>query len=164
MEQMIYTFEAKTIDGKIVNFEKYKGKVLLVVNTATECGFTKQFGGLQTLYDTYNDKGLEILAFPCNQFANQEPRKEEEISQFCKSNYGVSFQMFSKIDVNGKNAHPLFKYLAKELPGMLNMKFLKWNFTKFLIDSKGTPIERFSPSTSPEKLAIHIEKLLKSNK
>ena len=157
MEKNIYTFSVKDAKGQTLSMSNFKGKVLLIVNTATECGFTKQFGGLQELYEKYQSKGLEILAFPCNQFANQEPRSEEEISSFCKMNYGVTFPLFSKIDVNGSKAHPLFSYLTSELPGLLNMKFIKWNFTKFLIDREGNPVERYSP---PEKIAAHIEKIL----
>jgi len=156
----IYDFSAKLNNGKTIKISDYKGKLLLVVNTASKCGFTKQYEGLQNLYNTYKDKGLEILAFPCNQFGAQEPGTSEEISNFCKMNYGVTFPIFEKIDVNGENAHPLFKFLAAKLPGILNTKFLKWNFTKFLIAKDGTPLERYSPSTTPENLEKDIQKLL----
>jgi len=139
--------------------DRYRGKVVLVVNTASHCGFTPQYEGLQRLYETYRDRGLEILGFPCNQFGHQEPGTDEEIGEFCRVNYGVTFQMFSKIDVNGDGAHPLFVYLKKELPGKLG-KNIKWNFTKFLIDSHGMPFKRYGSSTKPEKLVPDIEALL----
>lgn len=162
MSKTIYDFSAKTNDGKLHNLSEYQGKVLLIVNTASQCGFTKQYKGLQELYETYHDKGFEILAFPCNQFANQEPGSNDEISNFCKRNYGVTFQLFDKIDVNGKNAHPLFAFLAAELPGLLNTKFIKWNFTKFLINQQGEPVKRYSPSTPPEKIENDIVGILKT--
>lgn len=155
----IYQFSAKTIDGKEKTLEDYKGKVLLIVNTASECGFTPQFEGLQKLYEKYRDQGLEILGFPCNQFGGQDPGSDEEISHFCQSNYGVSFQMFSKIDVNGENAHPLYKYLTQEVKGLLSEK-IKWNFTKFLVDKNGEVIDRFAPQKKPESIEKEIEKLL----
>lgn len=161
MSQAIYDFKATTIQKKEIELSAYKGKVLLIVNTASKCGFTKQYEGLQKLYTDYQKEGFEILAFPCNQFAGQEPGTESDISQFCQKNYGVTFQLFSKIEVNGKNAHPLFTYLAAELPGLLNMKFIKWNFTKFLIDKNGKPYKRYSPSTPPEKIETDIQNLLK---
>jgi glutathione peroxidase len=138
--------------------DKYKGKVVLVVNTASKCGFTPQYEGLEKLHEEYKGKGLEILGFPCNQFAGQEPGGKDEI-ETCLLNYGVDFQMFDKIDVNGKNAHPIFKYLKKELPGTLGGR-IKWNFTKFLIDKDGNPVKRFAPSTKPEKIEIDIRELL----
>lgn len=155
----IYQFSANTIDGKEKSLEEYKGKVVLIVNTASECGFTPQFEGLQKLYEKYRDQGLEILGFPCNQFGGQDPGSDEEIAHFCQSNYGVSFQMFSKIDVNGENAHPLYKFLTQEAKGLLSEK-IKWNFTKFLVDRNGKVIDRFSPQKKPESIEKEIEKLL----
>ena len=154
-----YDFTVKDLQGKEVNLERYKGKAVLVVNTASECGLTPQFEGLEALYQKYKDQGLEILGFPCNQFGNQEPGDEKSIAEGCVVNYGVTFPMFSKVDVNGKDAHPLFKYLKKEKGGLLGSK-IKWNFTKFLIDRDGKPIERFAPITKPESLEKDIKKLL----
>lgn len=159
MNTNIYQFKATSLQGQEINLEIYKGKVLLVVNTASKCGFTPQFEGLEKLYKDYKDKGLLILGFPCNQFANQEPGSEKEISEFCHINYGVSFPMFSKINVNGENAHPIYKYLKSELSGILG-RDIKWNFTKFLIDKDGNAYKRFAPTTKPEKLRKDIEKLL----
>lgn len=155
MESKFYAFEAKSLQGKNVKMESYKGKTILVVNTASKCGFTPQFEGLETLYKKYKDKGLVILGFPCNQFRNQEPGDEKSISEGCLINYGVTFPMFSKVDVNGEDAHPIYKYLKDELKGTLGKK-VQWNFTKFLIDTHGNPVKRFAPSTKPEK----IEKFL----
>ncbi|ASK61396.1 glutathione peroxidase [Virgibacillus phasianinus] len=155
----IYDYSAKTLMGEEKSLHEYEGKVVLIVNTASECGFTPQFEGLQKLYDDYKDQGLEILGFPCNQFNNQDPGSNEEISDFCQRNYGVTFQMFSKIDVKGDQAHPLFQYLTKEAPGMLT-KQIKWNFTKFLINTKGEVINRFAPQTKPENIKDDIEKAL----
>ena len=155
-----YDFTAKDINGKEVSMRDYKGKVLLVVNTASNCGLTPQFEELEILYKEYKDKGFEILGFPCNQFAKQDPASNKEISQFCLINYGVTFNMFEKIDVNGKTAHPIYKYLKNEAKGILS-KEIKWNFSKFLIDSEGRVIKRYSPTTKPLKLKEDIEKLLK---
>jgi len=160
MEQKFYQFSATTLQGKEVSMESYKGKVVLVVNTASKCGLTPQYEGLEKLYREYKDKGLVILGFPCNQFANQEPGDAKQISEGCLINYGVSFPMFSKIDVNGPNAHPIYKYLKKELKGFPGSE-IKWNFGKFLLDRNGNPVKRFSPVTKPEKLKNDIEKLLK---
>jgi len=160
MEQQFYQFSATTLQGKEVSMESYKGKVVLVVNTASKCGLTPQYEGLEKLYREYKDKGLVILGFPCNQFANQEPGDAKQISEGCLINYGVSFPMFSKIDVNGPNAHPIYKYLKKELKGFPGSE-IKWNFGKFLLDRNGNPVKRFSPVTKPEKLKNDIEKLLK---
>ena len=160
MEQQFYQFSATTLQGKEVSMESYKGKVVLVVNTASKCGLTPQYEGLEKLYREYKDKGLVILGFPCNQFANQEPGDAKQISEGCLINYGVSFQMFSKIDVNGPNAHPIYRYLKKELKGFPGSE-IKWNFGKFLLDRNGNPVKRFSPVTKPEKLKNDIEKLLK---
>jgi glutathione peroxidase len=159
MESKFYEFSAKSLQGKEISMDAYKGKVVLVVNTASKCGLTPQYEGLEKLYKQYKDKGLVILGFPCNQFANQEPGDEKQISEGCLINYGVSFQMFSKIDVNGSAAHPLYKYLKKELPGFPGNE-IKWNFGKFLIDKNGKPVKRFSPIVKPEKMASYIEKLL----
>lgn len=137
----------------------YKGKTVLVVNTASKCGLTPQFEGLEKLNQKYKDKGLVILGFPSNQFANQEPGDEKSISEGCVINYGVTFQMFSKIDVNGKNTHPIYKYLKKEQGSILGSK-IKWNFTKFLIDDDGNPVKRFAPTTKPEKIDKFLQKLL----
>jgi len=160
MESNFYQFTARSLQGKDISMETYKGKVILVVNTASLCGLTPQYEGLEILYQKYKDKGLVILGFPCNQFGNQEPGTDTEISEGCIINYGVSFQMFSKVDVNGKNTHPIYKYLKNKLPGSLG-KTIKWNFAKFLIDRSGIPVKRFASTTVPEKLTMEIEKLLK---
>lgn len=154
-----YEITAIKMNGQKVNMEEYKGKVLLVVNTASKCGFTPQFKELEELYKEYKDSGLEILGFPCNQFAKQDAGTNKEINEFCQLNYGVTFTMFEKIDVNGENAHPLFKYLKNEAKGFLG-KGIKWNFTKFLIDSKGKVIKRYAPTISPSKIKEDIEELL----
>ncbi len=155
-----YKLKAKDIYGKEVSMEEYKGKVILVVNVASKCGFTPQYKGLEKLYKTYKDKGFVILGFPSNQFAHQEPGSNEEIKSFCKLNYGVTFPLFSKIDVNGKNTHPVYKYLKSKKKGFLG-EAIKWNFTKFLIDSNGNVIKRYGSSFKPEKIEKDIEKLLK---
>lgn len=157
----VYDFSAKTMLGKEKSLADYKGKVLLIVNTASECGFTPQFEGLQKLFETYEDQGFEILGFPCNQFNNQDPGTDAEISHFCQRNYGVTFQMFSKVDVKGENTHPLFVYLTQEAKGMLT-KQIKWNFTKFLIDKNGEVIDRFAPQTKPENIEKDVEQTLKA--
>ena len=154
-----YDFTAKDLQGNQVNLETYRGKVVLVVNTASECGFTPQFEGLEKLYRKHREDGLVVLGFPCNQFGKQEPGDEKSIAEGCVVNYGVTFPMFSKVDVNGQNAHPLFKYLKKEQGGLLGSK-IKWNFTKFLIDREGKPVERFAPMTKPESIEKDIIKLL----
>jgi glutathione peroxidase len=159
MEDNFYKYKATSLRGGEIIMDSYRGKVILVVNTASKCGFTPQYEGLEKLYEKFKDKGLVILGFPCNQFGNQEPGSEKEIAEGCLINYGVTFPMFSKVDVNGENAHPIFKYLKSTLPGFL-IKRIKWNFTKFLIDSKGIPVKRYSPSTKPEDLTGDIEKLL----
>jgi len=160
MENNFYDFTAKSLQGKEIRMDTYRGKVVLVVNTASECGLTPQFEGLELLYKKFKDQGFVILGFPCNQFGNQEPGTEKEISEGCLINYGVTFPMFSKIEVNGKDAHPIYKYLKKNLRGLFG-KGIKWNFTKFIIDSKGILVKRYSPTTVPEKLVVDIEKLLK---
>ena len=159
MKANFYQFSTKTLQGKEINMEAYAGKVIIVVNTASKCGLTPQYEGLETLYKEYKHKGLVILGFPCNQFGNQEPGTEKEISEGCLINYGVSFPMFSKIDVNGEKADPIYKYLKKELKGTFG-NFIKWNFTKFIIDKNGNPYKRIAPITKPEKLRKYIENLL----
>jgi len=156
----IYDFKAKTLQGKDVPLSDFQGKVVLVVNTASKCGFTPQYEGLEKLYEAHKDQGLVILGFPCNQFGAQEPGSASEIGQFCQANYGVSFPMFEKIDVNGDAAHPLFRYLKHEKPGVLGTERIKWNFTKFLIGRDGKPVSRYAPITKPEDLEKPIAKLL----
>jgi glutathione peroxidase len=151
--------KAISLQGKEIGMDSYKGKVVLIVNTASKCGLTPQYEGLEKLYREYKDRGLVILGFPCNQFGHQEPGTEKEISEGCLVNYGVTFPMFSKIEVNGNNAHPIFKYLKKELKGFPSSN-IKWNFTKFLIDKNGKPVKRFAPFVKPEEIRKHIEKLL----
>ena len=159
-EPEIYDFSATAVDGKEVSLDGYRGKVLLVVNTASKCGFTPQYKGLEELYQQFKDRGLVVLGFPCNQFGAQEPGSEAEIAQFCEMNYGVRFPMFAKIDVNGEDAHPLFKFLKGEQKGILGTEAIKWNFTKFLVDREGKVVERYGSSTAPADLAPAIEKLL----
>lgn len=156
----IYDIEVKTIKGEVQTLEPYRGQVLLIVNTATKCGFAPQFKGLQKLHDTYKDQGFAVLGFPCGQFANQEPGTDEEVAQACELNFGVSFPLYAKIDVNGKNAHPLFQHLTKEAPGLLGSKAVKWNFTKFLIDQNGKVVKRFAPTDEPANIESHIKALL----
>ena len=156
-----YDFSAKKIDGTNIPMSTYKNKVVLVVNVASKCGYTPQYEGLEKLYKSYHEQGLEILGFPCNQFKNQEPGTAKEIQNFCKVNFGVTFPLFSKIDVNGDNADPLYVYLKKQAPGFLGTESIKWNFTKFLIDRKGNVITRYGSSTKPADIAKDIEKLLK---
>ena len=156
----IYEFQAQSIEGKPVPLSKYRGQPMLIVNTASACGFTPQFTGLEQLHQTYGERGLVVLGFPCNQFGNQDPGSNGEIATFCQRNYGVSFQMMSKIDVNGSDAHPLYRWLAAEAPGLLGSKAIKWNFTKFLIGKDGTVLKRYAPQDAPEKLAKDIEAAL----
>jgi glutathione peroxidase len=151
MNENIYEFKVMQSDGKKISLEEYRGKVLLIVNTASKCGFTPQYSGLQKLYMQFRDSGFAVLAFPCNQFASQEPDDNASIQTFCTVNYGVTFPVFAKIAVNGKNSDPLFKYLKKNAPGFITNS-IKWNFTKFLINREGVPVARFAPSTTPEKL------------
>ena len=155
-----YDFEATKINGETISMKEYQGKTIVVVNTASKCGFTPQYEGLEALYQKYKNKGLVILGFPCNQFANQEKGTSEEIEEFCQINYGVTFPLFEKIDVNGKEAHPLFKFLKLKQSGGIFGSRIKWNFTKFVIDSKGVPVKRFAPNTKPEKMEKTIIKLL----
>ena len=156
----LYDFTAKSIDGTEVSLEAYRGQVTLVVNTASKCGFTPQFKGLEALYASYKERGFSVLGFPCNQFMHQDPGSDAEISSFCEMNYGVTFPMFGKVDVNGETAHPLFKYLASEAPGLLGSKAIKWNFTKFLVDRQGRVLRRYAPTTEPAQIASDIEALL----
>ena len=156
----VYDFELKTIDGATTTLQPYKGKVILIVNVASKCGFTYQYEGLEKLYKTYKDRGLVVLGFPCNQFSNQEPGNEEEIKNFCSLTYDVTFPMFSKIDVNGEHAHPLYVYLKEKQSGFLGSESIKWNFTKFLVDKHGNVIDRFAPATNPESLEETIKGLL----
>jgi glutathione peroxidase len=146
--------------GAETDLSAWAGQVLLIFNTASACGFTPQLGEFETLYETYKDRGLAVLAFPCNQFGAQEPGSAEEIATFCEKNYGVTFPVFAKIDVNGEHAAPLFRHLKKEAPGLLGSEGIKWNFTKFLVDRAGKVVERYAPTTSPKDIAKDIEKLL----
>lgn len=157
MKTDFYSFDATTLQGKKINMEEFKGKTILVVNTASKCGFTPQLEGLEDMYKKHADQGLVILGFPCNQFGNQEPGDEESIAEGCVINYGVTFPMFAKIEVNGSNTHPLFGFLKSKLGGWFGSR-IKWNFTKFLIDSNGKPIKRFSPITKPEAIEAYIQK------
>ena len=157
----VHDFQAKTIDGRDVSLAGYKGKVLLIVNVASRCGFTPQYGGLQKLYDQHKQSGFEVLGFPCNQFGQQEPAPEAEIASFCDRTFGVNFPLFSKIDVNGPKAHPVYEFLKNTKPGFLGMKRIKWNFTKFLIDRSGNPIKRYSPQTAPSTIDKDIQSALK---
>ena len=156
----VYDFTVNDIHGKPVKLDKYRGKLLLIVNTASECGFTPQYKGLEAMYEKLHDKGLEVLGFPCNQFGGQEPGGEKEIAQFCEVNYGVTFPMFAKVDVNGDKAAPLFKFLKAEKPGLLGSEAIKWNFTKFLVDRKGNVVKRYAPNDTPESIAKDVEKAL----
>ncbi|WP_370663093.1 glutathione peroxidase [Massilia antarctica] len=153
-------FKAADLSGTPVDLAMYKGQVVLVVNTASECGFTKQYKGLEVVYQQFHDKGVAVLGFPCNQFGGQEPGSESEIGAFCEKNYGVTFPLFAKIDVNGDNAHPLFQHLKKAAPGLLGTERIKWNFTKFLIGKDGKVYKRYAPATRPEELVADIETLL----
>jgi glutathione peroxidase len=157
----MYDIEVKTIKGVKKSLREYENNILLIVNTASNCGFTPQYKELQELYEEYRDQGFTVLGFPCNQFMGQEPGENNDIESFCEMNYGVNFPMFSKIDVNGENAHPLFVYLATNAPGLLGSKGIKWNFTKFLVDSKGEVIKRYSPNTNPKQIKPDIENLFK---
>lgn len=156
----VYDFSAKTITGEEKSLQDYEGKALLIVNVASKCGFTPQYKGLQEVYDKYKDQGLEILGFPCNQFGGQEPGTEADITSFCELNYGVNFPMFAKVDVKGDKAHPLYTYMTEQAPGLLGMKAVKWNFTKFLIGKDGKIVGRFAPQTKPVDLEVEIEKVL----
>lgn len=156
----VYDFEAQTITGQTVKLDQYRGQVLLIVNTASKCGFTPQFEGLEKLWQRFGPKGLAVLGFPCNQFGGQDPGANDEIASFCQLNYGVSFPMMAKVDVNGPQAHPLYQWLVKEAPGILGTKSIKWNFTKFLIDRDGKVVRRYAPTDKPEALEKDIKALL----
>ena len=156
----VYDFEALAINGKSVPLKQYQGKPMLIVNTASACGFTPQFAGLEELHKTYAKKGLVVLGFPCNQFGAQDKGSNDEIAEFCQLNYGVSFPMMAKIDVNGGDAHPLYQWLSSEAPGLLGTKAIKWNFTKFLVDKNGQVIKRYAPTDTPKSMAEDIEAAL----
>ena len=156
----VYDYSAKTLDGQDVSLADYRGQVLLIVNTASKCGFTPQYEGLEALYRDYKDRGLTVLGFPCNQFGAQEPGNAEEIASFCSLTYDVTFPMLAKIDVNGPSAHPLYAFLKKEQKGLLGTEGIKWNFTKFLIGRDGEVVERFASTTKPEDLKVAVEALL----
>ena len=156
----VYDFEARQINGQNISLAEFKGKVMLIVNTASQCGFTPQFGGLEALHEGFADKGLAVLGFPCNQFGAQDPGTDSEIESFCQANYGVTFPMMGKIDVNGTSAHPLYQWLSAEAPGLLGSKAIKWNFTKFLIGKDGQVIKRYAPLDKPAALAKDIEAAL----
>lgn len=160
MEDTIYGFKATAIDGSEKALQDYKGKVMLIVNTASKCGFTPQFEGLEALYNRYKDQGLVVLGFPCNQFGAQDPGADDEISTFCQVNYGVSFPMFSKVDVNGDDTHPLYGYLKEQARGIAGTQGIKWNFTKFLVDASGNVLKRYAPKDKPEAIEKDIKKLL----
>lgn len=156
----IYDIKVKDIDDKELTMAKYKNRVMLIVNVASKCGFTEQYSGLEKLNKDYQSKGLSVLGFPCNQFLSQEPEAEKEIKNFCMTTFGVKFDMFSKIDVNGDDTHALYKYLKKESSGFMGIDIIKWNFTKFLVDKNGKVIKRYSPSTKPKEIEKDIIKLL----
>ncbi|MBE0484560.1 glutathione peroxidase [Marinobacter sp.] len=159
-DETIYQFSARDIKGNETAMADYQGKVLLIVNTASKCGFTPQFEGLQALHDQLGDKGFEVLGFPCNQFMNQDPGSDDAISQFCSLNYGVNFPMFAKVDVNGEGTHPLFNFLKKEAKGLMGSEKVKWNFTKFLVNREGRVVRRYAPTAKPSDIRADIEKLL----
>ncbi|CAB3729408.1 glutathione peroxidase [Trinickia soli] len=157
---MLYTFSARTLGGEMVGLDRYRDKVLLIVNTASECGFTPQYAGLQQLHERFAGRGFEVLGFPCNQFGKQEPGDAAQIGSFCEKNFGVTFPMFEKIDVKGPDAHPLYRYLTNEAPGLFGTKAIKWNFTKFLVDRRGEVVKRYAPKTTPQEIVGDIEGLL----
>lgn len=160
MEKSIYEFSAIKLNGEQADLSDYKGKTIVIVNTASQCGLIPQYEGLEDMYNTYKDKGLVVLGFPCNQFGHQEKGSSDDIKEFCQVNYGVSFPMFEKIKVNGKDAHPVYKYLKSKLSGGLLGSAIKWNFTKFVIDKNGKPVKRFAPTTQPQKMVDYIESIL----
>ena len=160
MPDNIYEFSAQSLTGENISLDEFRGKVVLIVNTASKCGFTPQYAGLQEIYEKHKDEGFVVLGFPCDQFANQEPGGNAEIGEFCRVNFGVTFPMFAKIEVNGENTHPLYKYLKHCLPGILG-EGIKWNFTKFLVSSDGVPVERYGSTTTPARLERDIVELLK---
>ena len=156
----VYEFQAQQINGQLADLSQYKGRVMLIVNTASACGFTPQFAGLETLHKTYGERGLAVLGFPCNQFGGQDPASNDKIAEFCQLNYGVSFPMMAKVDVNGSAAHPLYQWLCAEAPGLLGTKAIKWNFTKFLVAKDGQVLKRYAPTDTPASLAKDIEAAL----
>jgi glutathione peroxidase len=156
----LYGFSASLLDGRTASLAEFKGRVLLIVNTASKCGFTPQYAGLEELYRANKDRGFTVLGFPCNQFGEQEPGSSEEIGAFCERNYGVSFPMFARIDVNGLSAHPLYQFLKEARPGLFGSERIKWNFTKFLVDRNGNVVSRFAPATKPREIAARIDELL----
>ncbi|QJC52455.1 glutathione peroxidase [Paenibacillus albicereus] len=156
----IYEIPVQKASGESVTLEPYRGKVMLIVNTATKCGLAPQFDGLEKLHQTYKDEGLAVLGFPCGQFANQEPGGNDQIQEACRINFGVTFPLYAKVDVNGDGAHPLFRHLTSEAKGFLGTKAIKWNFTKFLVDKDGRVVQRFAPTDKPEKIESHIRRLL----
>jgi glutathione peroxidase len=158
----LYKFRANLLDGRVISLSDFSGRVLLIVNTASKCGFTPQYEGLEALYQAYRDRGFEVLGFPCNQFGAQEPGSAEEIGAFCVRNYGVSFPMFAKIDVNGPSAHPLFQFLEESRRGIFGSERIKWNFTKFLVDRSGDVVKRFAPGKKPGELRPWVERLLEA--
>ncbi len=158
--ETVYEFSAPLLDGRTASLDEFKGRLLLIVNTASKCGFTPQYAGLEELFRKYKERGLAVLGFPCNQFGAQEPGSAEQIGSFCERNYGVSFSIFAKIDVNGPDAHPLYRYLKSEKSGILGTEAIKWNFTKFLVDRQGKVVDRYGPATKPKTLASQIEILL----
>jgi glutathione peroxidase len=160
MSNTIYDFTAELITGEIISLDEYRGQIVLIVNTASKCGFTPQYADLQELYEKYKDRGFVVLGFPCNQFNNQEPGSDKDILEFCSLNYGVDFPMFAKIDVNGENTHPLYRFLKDSAPGLLGSKTIKWNFTKFLISAEGTVLKRYGSKVPPGKIEPDIVKLL----
>jgi len=156
----IYDFKAKSLDNQEIDFNDYRGDVLLIVNTASHCGFTSQYAGLEELQKKFAEKGVRVLGFPCNQFGSQEPGDASTIANFCQKNYGVSFQMFDKVDVNGAEAHPIYKFLTHSAPGLLGSEGIKWNFTKFLVNKKGEVVKRYAPTVTPDSLVADIEKMM----
>jgi glutathione peroxidase len=156
----IYSFSAQLLDGRKVGLDEFRGRVLVIVNTASRCGFTPQYRGLEELHARYRDRGLEVLGFPCNQFGSQEPGTSEEIGQFCRENYGVTFPVFAKVEVNGEGAHPLYRFLTASRRGLFGTRSIKWNFTKFLVDRSGNVVSRHGPGRAPGALAAEIERLL----
>lgn len=159
-QESVYSLSATRLHGEEESLSQYEGQVLLIVNTASKCGFTNQYAGLESLYKEYKEKGFSVLGFPCNQFGSQEPGSSDEIKSFCQLNYGVTFPLFEKVDVNGQGAHPLFTYLKKQAPGVMGTEGIKWNFTKFLVNKHGKVVERFAPQTKPESLKAAIDALL----
>lgn len=159
----IYDFTFKDAQGNDVSMDQFKGKAMLIVNTASECGFTGQYEGLEKLYESYKDQDFEVLGFPCNQFGGQEPGSDSEIQEFCQMKFGIKFPVYKKVEVNGANAHPLFNFLKDQAPGLLGSKSIKWNFTKFLVDQEGNVLKRFAPKDKPAKLEAEVKKVLEAS-